>query len=372
MITVLADDITGAAEIAGICLRFGLSVAFDFDSQIAQVPVKDVWIIVSDTRSLPEKEACDIVKQTVNLLKEKGVKRIYKKIDSALRGHILPETAILLNILPYRQALILPANPEMGRIVRNGLYYINDSPLNETSFADDPDFPAKSAKVGEVLKNSQPEKFLIPDCIHPEDFEPFAQSLQAETLPVGGSAFFEAYLQVYFPSAKQQKKELPLLKKPMGKQGLMICGSTHETSKQFIRETQAFDIVEIPQNQVEQLMNPAFFSKWIRNTIDIFARNNRLLITLEDNGKYTASTEKVKKLLATITRQIGEDYPVEELFIEGGATAYACLQACGIHSLIPIEEYARGVVRMKIPGKRKRFITIKPGSYPWPDKLFQV
>ena len=118
MMTVLADDITGAAEIAGLCLRYGLSVAFDFDFKIDSVPAKDVWIIASDTRSLPEKEACDTVKQMAVFLKERGVKRIYKKVDSALRGHILPETAVLLGVIPHQQAIILPANPEMGRTVR--------------------------------------------------------------------------------------------------------------------------------------------------------------------------------------------------------------------------------------------------------------
>jgi uncharacterized protein YgbK (DUF1537 family) len=141
----------------------------------------------------------------------------------------------------------------------------------------------------------------------------------------------------------------------------MICGSTHETSKQFIRNTPAFKIIEIPKQELEQ---------W--SAKDIFADSQRILITVENNEKNMLSSEKVKHSLARITKEILENYPVEELFIEGGATAYACLQACGISSLVPVEEYARGVVRMEIPGREQLHVTIKPGSYQWSEKLFQL
>jgi uncharacterized protein YgbK (DUF1537 family) len=353
MITVLADDITGAAEIAGICLRFGLSVAFDFDFKIGEVPSADVWIIASDTRSMPEKTACESVQKTALYLKAKGIKHIYKKIDSALRGHIIPEINVLLDLMPYKQTLILPANPEMGRTIRNGIYYIDNLPLNETAFANDPDFPAESATVSEILK-----KFITPDCISTDNFKTFAQLMDAETLPVGGSAFFETYLQNHFPSATPCR-DVARQVSTIGHNILMICGSTHENSKRFIWETKTFDVIEIPKQELEQ-WTPKY----------IFADRKRILVTVKNDETITISPEKVKLSLARITKELLENYPIEELFIEGGATAYACLQACGISSLVPIEEYARGVVRMRIPGREKLHITIKPGSYPWSEKLF--
>jgi uncharacterized protein YgbK (DUF1537 family) len=376
MITVLADDITGAAEIAGICLRFGRKVAFDFafnlDAKIGQVPSADVWIIASDTRSMPESEAVATVQKIARFLQEKNITRVYKKIDSALRGHIIPEINALLEILPYQQALILPANPEMGRTIRNGIYYINDLPLNETAFANDPDFPAKSAIVSEILNvetghapslPSQSEKFITPDCISTDDFKKYVQKIDAETLPVGGSAFFETYSQaISYRACRDGACPVSIIGNADNIfTSLMICGSTHETSRQFIRETQAFDIIEIPKQELEQ---------W--SAKDIFTDSKRILITVENNEKYTISSEKVKRSLARITKEILENYPVEELFIEGGATAYACLQACGISSLVPVEEYARGVVRMEIPGREQLHVTIKPGSYQWSEKLFQL
>ncbi|GHT57953.1 hypothetical protein AGMMS50239_01400 [Bacteroidia bacterium] len=378
MITVLADDITGAAEIAGIGLRFGWKVAFDFafnlEAKIEQVPSADVWIIASDTRSMPEKSAVDTVQKIAVFLKENHITRIYKKIDSALRGHIIAETNALLDILAYKQALILPANPEMGRIIRDGIYYINDIPLNETAFADDPDFPATSATVSEILNvetghapslpSSQPEKFMTPDCISVDDFNQYVQKIDTETLPMGGSAFFETVLQSQTTlDATRRDVARRVSTNAIAAIGnvtmLMICGSTHENSKKFIRDTQAFDIIEIPQHELEQ---------W--SAKDIFADKKRVLITVKNDVKNPVSPEKVKRSLARITKEIVENNSIEELFIEGGATAYACLQACGISSLVPVEEYSRGVVRMEIPDREKLHITIKPGSYLWPEKLF--
>jgi uncharacterized protein YgbK (DUF1537 family) len=369
MITVLADDITGAAEIAGICLRFGLNVVFDFafnlDAKIGQVPSADVWIIASDTRSMSEKSAIDTVQRIAGFLKAQGIAQIYKKVDSALRGHIIAETKVLLEILAYKQALLLPANPEMGRIIRDGIYYINNIPLNETAFANDPDFPATSAIVSEILNvktghapslPSQPEKFITPDCISVDDFNKYVQKINMETLLVGGSAFFEKYC----TNLVCRDEACPV--STIGNANiLMVCGSTHENSKKFIQETQAFDVIEIPQHELEQ---------W--SAKDIFADKKRVLITVKNDTTNPISPKKIKCSLARITKELLENYPIKELFIEGGATAYACLQACGIASLVPVEEYSRGVVRMEIPDREKLHITIKPGSYQWPKKLFQA
>ena len=55
MIAVIADDFTGAAELAGICLRYGLAV----ELCVAEVQYNnaDVLIISTDSRSLGKEAA---------------------------------------------------------------------------------------------------------------------------------------------------------------------------------------------------------------------------------------------------------------------------------------------------------------------------
>ena len=55
MIVVVADDMTGAAEIAGFCLRYGLRVAFA--TEVTELPKADVLVVATDTRSMELNDA---------------------------------------------------------------------------------------------------------------------------------------------------------------------------------------------------------------------------------------------------------------------------------------------------------------------------
>jgi len=380
IITVLADDITGAAEISGVCLRYGLSVTFDFDFNIQNLPSTDVWVIASDTRSLSEKEACEIVRKIARRLKALQVKTVFKKIDSALRGHIVPEIKTLIEYIPVTKVFILPANPETGRIIRDGIYLINEQPLHQTSFANDPDFPAKTSSVREILQLTENE-IVTPDILNMNDYKKYAKlwghigaghatkgrGQAPPLLPVGGSVFFEACLKIYFPSAKITEQK-PICK---GNNTLMICGSTHEASKQFIRENLTFKCLEIASGFVDELLDdPENLRVWTVGAIFNFKAHKKLIITVNNEDNIIVSSEKVKYLLSKITAEMVKKCDIDELLIEGGATAYACLQMANIASLIPVHEYSRGIVRLKIAGNDNMYITIKPGSYEWSPKLF--
>ena len=79
---------------------------------------------------------------------------IFKKIDSVLRGHVAAELQALMRVTGKQKALLIPQNPSKGRIVKDGIYYINGTPLDQTSFAYDPEFPARTAEAKKLLKRS--------------------------------------------------------------------------------------------------------------------------------------------------------------------------------------------------------------------------
>ncbi len=54
----------------------------------------------------------------------------------------------------------------------------------------------------------------------------------------------------------------------------------------------------------------------------------------------------------------------EEVVIEGGATAYAVLDALGWHDFVVTDAVAAGVVRLRYPAADVH-LTFKPGSYDW-------
>jgi len=76
-----------------------------------------------------------------------------------------------------------------------------------------------------------------------------------------------------------------------------------------------------------------------------------------------------REKIAAQVRQALSETTVRELVIEGGSTAYAVLRAVGLKSFVPVEELAPGVVRMRAG---EMYITVKPGSYAWPEKLLTI
>jgi uncharacterized protein YgbK (DUF1537 family) len=70
-----------------------------------------------------------------------------------------------------------------------------------------------------------------------------------------------------------------------------------------------------------------------------------------------------------VVAELVKNCPVQELLIEGGATAYSVLNYLKWKTLIPEQELEPGVVRMRVGRKPSLFLTIKPGSYSWPSGI---
>src|SRR3954470_9670635 len=103
MIAVIADDLTGAAELAGIGLNHGLRT--EVSTTVDERCDADLLIIATDTRSLPLDKAKEIMHDlTVQLLQLKP-RFIFKKIDSVLRGHIVEELQSQLIASGLKRAL---------------------------------------------------------------------------------------------------------------------------------------------------------------------------------------------------------------------------------------------------------------------------
>ncbi len=194
---IIADDITGAAEIAGIAWRKGMKVwLMVYQPNVPTTPLSswrgaggEALILATDTRSGTEEEAVKTIeelatclysgvqecrsvgvqtlpsstsnsstRQLVNLstcqLVNSSTDIIFKKTDSVLRGHVAAELQALMRVTGKQKALLIPQNPSKGRIVKDGIYYINGTPLDQTSFAYDPEFPARTAEAKKLLKRS--------------------------------------------------------------------------------------------------------------------------------------------------------------------------------------------------------------------------
>ena len=160
MIAVIADDFTGAAEIGGIGLRRGLATVIETD--VGHAEGVDLLIISADSRSISaEASRIEIERITRELMKLKPV-FIFKKLDSVLRGNVVEELTAQMEISGKKKAIVVAGNPYFGRIISNGLYFINGIPANQTSFAEDPFFPVRSAIITEMFPGKWENVISLP------------------------------------------------------------------------------------------------------------------------------------------------------------------------------------------------------------------
>src|SRR4029078_8607064 len=111
----IADDFTGAAEIAGIGMRHGLPTRL-----VRSIPHRThggLTVLDTDSRDLAPDEPARRVAQFVRPLRPPDYQLIYKKTDSVLRGPVLAEIQSLQWLLGRGAALLVPQNPSRGRTV---------------------------------------------------------------------------------------------------------------------------------------------------------------------------------------------------------------------------------------------------------------
>jgi uncharacterized protein YgbK (DUF1537 family) len=73
--------------------------------------------------------------------------------------------------------------------------------------------------------------------------------------------------------------------------------------------------------------------------------------------------------LSAVVAYILAEHEVHHLFVEGGATAAALVQRLNWQQLRVKQELRPGVVCMQIEGRSRPLLTMKPGSYTWPNEV---
>lgn len=352
MIAVIADDITGAAEMAGIAHRLGLRV------QLAMWPQAvsgcDVLVVATDTRSMRENEAVAETRRVAEALREiPGVEGVFKKTDSALRGHVVAELSALLPLTRYRHALYIPANPSKGRIIRKGVYYIGGTPLHETDFSFDPEFPAYSSSLHERLAGCGEHGVMYADAVDEADVCSAVAGVGDDTLLAGAADLFTAYLRRKFTCRETRAMTFRLNLDDC----LIVCGSTQSRTIDCGVPTEY-----MPTAVYDEAVSP---DSWIAGLVSTYSRHHAMIIAVCDHhrtGKGVAVY--LRETMAQCVSELVAVHRPGDLVIEGGATAFAILSTLGWNSFTITQEIAPGVIRMRSDDSGT-YVTMKPGSYPW-------
>jgi uncharacterized protein YgbK (DUF1537 family) len=357
MIAVIADDFTGAAELAGISLRYGLSVSVHLDNTIDSD--SDVVIICTDSRSMQKAAAIYCTADAVEAIINYEPSLLYKKIDSVLRGYVIDEVKVQMELSEKSKAFILPANPSLQRTISNGEYFINGKKITETAFVNDPEFPISSANITAMLHDETVQVLKHEDWLPVEgivigeaeiitDVKAWATTIDETWMLVGAGDFYTSLLQRYY-------EEQPQLKFELQSPHMYVCGTAFKERKEFIKKINCCSY--LPDMITEE---------WLEQTGAIVKQQSKAVIAIDES---TQSALELRTAMAKAVKEIVERENVKEILIEGGSTAAAVLEELNIKKLTPVNEISKGVVRMKAGDL---FITVKPGSYQLPDEILKL
>lgn len=380
MITILADDITGAAEIAGVCLRCGLTVSFGVNS----IPSDKTQarVIATDSRSMSNQEARLLHRELAEAIGTADARNVFKKTDSVLRGFVVAELDEWMDVLGFEEAVLQPANPAAGRCIQDGRYLIDGIDLHATPFQHDPDFPAWTSSVEGLLmerNGNHPSRKIhtgnclplkkgihVPDCQQESDLKKSVFRNHPAVLHAGSAAFFAAWLEeVHDLIPKPQPQPF----NPLQGRFLMVCGSKHTQSEKYLitSKMKGLAVAEFPETLLKETISNDHLYEWADNQAEFWGRTGQMIVTQgHRNVTFPGHAKALRSRLAEVVVRMLEQCAVGELLLEGGATAFALLEKKGWTTLMPILEFSPGIVRMAVSGKPNLFLTLKPGSYPWP------
>lgn len=153
---VIADDFTGATDIASFLVRAGMRTV-----QINQVPPPsplpevDAIVVSRKSRSAPVPEALSATDEALQWLRAQGAERIINKycstFDSTEHGNIGPITDFLMDQLGTEFTVVIPALPVNGRTVYCGNLFVNGQPLSESGMRNHPVNPMTDSNLMRLM-----------------------------------------------------------------------------------------------------------------------------------------------------------------------------------------------------------------------------
>lgn len=166
---VIADDFTGATDIAGMLVKNGMRTIQTIGVPAAGTIPEDVdaVVVALKTRSIAAQAAMAQSLAALRALQAAGCARFFFKycstFDSTDAGNIGPVGDALLDALNVRQAIYCPAFPENGRTIFYGHLFVGDVLLSDSHMRHHPLTPMTDASLVRVLARQTPHKVgLVP------------------------------------------------------------------------------------------------------------------------------------------------------------------------------------------------------------------
>jgi uncharacterized protein YgbK (DUF1537 family) len=153
----IADDFTGATDLANNLVRAGMRVVLTVDVPTQTETIDaDAVVVALKSRTVPAAKAVEQSLRACRWLRRQGARQIYFKIcstfDSTAAGNIGPVIEALMDELNCGFSIATPAFPETGRTVVHGHLFLGDTLLSDSGMRHHPLTPMTDANLVRVLQ----------------------------------------------------------------------------------------------------------------------------------------------------------------------------------------------------------------------------
>ena len=404
VLLIIADDFTGALDTGVQFAARGIKtrVVVGADAALTHQNA-DVLVVDTETRHLPAAQAYAAVEGLVQRAKYAGFAYLYKKTDSALRGNVGAELAALLSASGSRQLAFLPAFPQMNRVTKNGMQYIDGVPVTESPFGVDPFEPVRHAAVTDLLAEqtdlpaasfpalaadgSVPAEdgILVFDAATVDELRSTGRALlnNGGLRVLAGCAGFGAVLPELLGLGGADVT-CPALDPRL----LVICGSVNAITLAQLDKAEQAGFTRLRLTPHQKLMPDYWRSADGRMTLDhieetLAAHPYNIIETNDEGGNEPTATaadalgltrEEMRVRIASgVGQLVGVLFAspaVGTLLLTGGDTLLQCMNSVGVHELEPICEMEHGVVLARFGcGGTTRYVITKSGGFGQADLL---
>lgn len=150
---VVADDLTGAGDIAGMTAKAGYATEILMLTHRSTARTKaEVVVIDTDSRLDPADLAYAKVVTATKILLRAGCRQFFNKTCSVFRGNVGAEFDAMLDVLEEDFAVVVLGFPKNGRLTCKGVHYVHGQRLATSPFRHDPVHPMTRSKLGDILR----------------------------------------------------------------------------------------------------------------------------------------------------------------------------------------------------------------------------
>lgn len=392
---VIADDFTGALDTgvqfaaSGAETRVVTNIEYDFSRTGREV---QVLVLVAETRHVKWEEAYRMVYGIAKRACESGIPYLYKKTDSALRGNIGSELKAVLDAAGKHTLHFLPAFPRMNRVTRNGIHYIDGSPVHESVFGKDPFEPVTCSYIPDMIRGEVPvtvvesmdgwerqNGVMVYDASTDEELMSIGSFLKekGELGLTAGCAGFAAVLPQLLGLSGKRRERISLDKK-----FLVACGSVNPiTVRQLdyaeragMKRIRLTPEQKLEKDYLESEEGNRALEEWTKTALEeeccIFDTNDLpgCRAACEYAGSHGLSLDELRVRIADTLGRVVEHLVragvKSTMLLTGGDTLMGFMRHIGCDEIVPACEMAPGTVlsQVDIDGRTYSIIS-KSGGF---------